>query len=412
MSVDEQVYAAENAWMQMLGMADNGSRDFFYGRHYEPEGIVKFAGIDDVSAFVAKVLTHLGRNPHEITVVESQAFTKAEYVYHRKEIRIPSRKKGGAWALNSCVVLHEMTHYLAGPVGHGQPFRLAFVRLLEDVGQPENAHLLQACFQEHGLSVLSATTTEATIAKIGKILRQAEGASTEEERATFLAKAQEMATRHSVTLATARAHQARSEERAAPIARSYRLGEPRQRGLTQLVHLIMGIGQANDVKFTIFGNNTGVTMYGFAEDLDLTEALYESVYVQMVSDCEAYLATDSWRGEQVWSDKRWNWVPITKITARLAFYDAYQRRIARRLQAARQAAREEILASEEVAVSDETAVVLRDKEVQVRDAYAAATKDIKRSWSGGTVTGSVRAGAAGDKAARSAVLGTEKAIAE
>lgn len=412
MSTDEQVYAAENAWLQIMNYADVGSgRDISYqGKFYKPEGIVQFAGIDDISAFVKKVLAHLGRDPHQIQAVEGRGFLKAKYDYIRHEIQIPARRNGGAWAMNSGVVLHEMAHYLAGPTGHGQPFRLAFVRLLEDLGQPENAHLLQACFQSHGLSVVSATATEATVSKIGKVLRQAEAASTEGEREAFLAKAQEMATRHSVTLATARAHQAKTEDRAAPVARSYTVGEARQRGLTQRINLITGIGAANSVKFTIFGDNTGVTMYGFVEDLDLTEALYESISVQMVGDCEAYLATDAWRGERVWNDRLIAYVPITKITARLAFYDAYQRRIARRLSAARHAAQEEILASEEIAVSDETAVVLRAKEVEVRDHYKAATKHIKRSWSGGKVTGSVRAGAAGDTAARSAAIGTEKAL--
>lgn len=406
MSTDAQVYAAEDAWLQTLALAANRGGFVRYGiQNYEPEGIVRFAGVDDASAFVAKTLAHLGRDTDEITVVESKGFLKAEYVYHRKEIRIPTREKGGGWALNSGVILHEVAHHLAGPVGHDQPFRLAFVRLLEDLGQPENARLLQVCFQVHGLGVLKASTTEATITRIGKVLRQAEAAATEGEREVFLAKAQEMATRHSVTLATARAHQARTEERSAPVARSYRLGEPRERGLTQRVHLIMGIGAANSVKFTIYGSNNGVTMYGFTEDIDLTIALYESVYVQMVSDCETYLATDEWRGEMVWSEKQFSWVPITKITARLAFYDAYQRRIARRLARAALEAKQSVERT-----SEETGLVLRGKEIEVRDAYNTATKNIKRSWSGGTITGSVRAGAAGDKAARSAVLGTEKAL--
>jgi putative metallohydrolase (TIGR04338 family) len=410
MSNDDEVYAAEDAWMQCLQMADVGhGRAITYGHErYTPEGIVKFAGIEDVRAFVAKVLTHLGRDPEAITVRESHPYRKAEYAYIRREITIPTRKKGGGWALNSGVILHEIAHHIAGPVNHDQPFRLAFVRLLEDLGQHENARLLQACFQAHGLGVLKADTTEATISRIGKVLRQAESAATEGEREVFLAKAQEMATRHSVTLATARAHQARTEERSVPVARSYRLGEPRERGLTQRVHLIMGIGAANSVKFTIYGSNNGVTMYGFVEDIDLTIALYESVYVQMVTDAEAYLATDEWRDEMVWSERRFSRVPITKITARLAFYDAYQRRIARRLDEAKRYALMEMAST--IEISDETALVLRGKEVEVRDAYNAATKSIKRSWSGAKVTGSVRAGAAGDRAARRAALGTEKAL--
>jgi putative metallohydrolase (TIGR04338 family) len=413
MASNNETYAAEDAWQQMLGMADVGhGRVLTYGHErYEPEGLVKFSGVEDIRAFVAKVLAHIGRDADAITVTSKQGFREARFDHIRREIQIPKRERGGGWALNSVVVLHEVAHYLTGfGVGHEQPFRLSFVRLLEDLGQRENARLLQACYEAHGLGVLASSTTETTIAKIGKVLRQAEAAATEGEREVFLAKAQEMATRHSVTLATARAHQARTEERSAPVARSYMVGEARQRGLTQRVHLITGIGAANSVKFTIYGNNAGVTMYGFAEDIDLTIALYESISVQMVTDCEAYLALGEWKGEKVWSDKGHNWVDITKITARLAFYNSYQFRIGRRLMTARRTAQDEILASEEIEVSDETAVVLRDKEVQVRDAFREATKSIKRTWSGGTITGSVRAGAAGDKAARSAAIGTEKVL--
>lgn len=407
-SADEQVYSAENAWLESLRLAADRGGFVRYGIvHYEPEGIVKFAGVEDIRTFVRKVLAHIGRDPEAISVREaSQGFRKAHYDYIRKEIEIPKREKGGGWALNSAVVLHEISHHIAGPTaGHDQPFRLAFVRLLEDLGQPENARLLQACYQAHGLGVLKASTTEATITRIGKVLRQAEAAATEGEREVFLAKAQEMATRHSVTLATARAHQARTEERTAPVAWSYVVGERRQRGLAQLIHLIMGIGHANSVKFTIYGNNTGVTMYGFREDIDLTIALYESCYAQMVADCEAYLATDEWKGEWVWSEKKLARVPITKITARLAFNNAYQFRIGRRLAEAKRKAEDKIKEK-----TESTALVLRGKEVEVRDAYTAATRKITRTWSGGRITDSVRAEAAGDKAARSAVLGTERAL--
>lgn len=413
-SVDgEQVYSAENAWLQMMGMADvgHGRTIRYQSEAYKPEGIVKFNGLEDIQSFVRKVLTHIGRDPEAVTVRDGRGFREAHFDHFRKEIQIPKRERGGGWALNSGVVLHEVAHFLTGPgFGHEREFRLAFVRLLEDLGQPENARLLQACYQTHNLPVVGAETTGTTITKIGKVLRQAEAAATEGERDAFLAKAQAMATRHSVTLATARAHQAKSEERAAPVARSYVVGEPRQRGLSQLIYLLMGIGSANSVKFTIFGNNTGVVMYGFTEDIDLTVALYESIYSQMVEDAARYLATDEWKGEQVWSDKKWNWVPITKITARLAFYDAYQRRIARRLSAARLAAQDEILVDEEFQVAKETSLILRDKEVEVRDAFNAATKHIKRTWGGTQVTGSVRAGAAGDKAARKASIGAEKAL--
>lgn len=412
MSSDEETYRAEDAWLQLIQVAMGRNAGIAYqGKDYQVEGIVFFSEIDDVAAYVAKVLGHLGRDADEIHVVEGQGGQKAHYSYGLRQITMPTRRKGGAWSMNSAVVLHEMAHHLAGPVaGHKQKFRLAFVRLLEDLGQVENARLLQACYEAHGLGVLGVETTEATIGRIGKILRQAEAASTEAERATFLAKAQEMATRHSVTLATARAHQAKTEERTAPVARTYQFAEPRQRGLTQLVHLIMGIGSANSVKFTIFGSNNGVTLYGFVEDIDLTIALFESIRVQMVTDCEKYLATDDWRGERVWSERHWEYRPITKITARIAFNDAYQVRIGRRLGEAQRAVRRALEAEEIENPEAGTALILRDKEVEVRDAYDTATKTIKRSWGGTRVTGSARAEVAGDRAARSASIGAEKML--
>jgi hypothetical protein len=60
---DERVYAAENDWLQMMTLADNrGGVIRYQGEEYLPEGFVRFSGIDDIAAYVAKVLAHIGRD--------------------------------------------------------------------------------------------------------------------------------------------------------------------------------------------------------------------------------------------------------------------------------------------------------------------------------------------------------------
>lgn len=402
------------------------------GDTFQPEVEAKFTDPTSVQAYVNKVLAHLtangytyeGRESTPITVRARRGAKKAEYQRDGAIMAIPPREIGGAWSLRELVVLHEISHHLAprDVASHGPEFRATFVRLIENIGSPVIAHLLQGAFSARGLNgELPVDHDEKSLDKIAKLLRQAESTANEHEREVFMGRAQSLATRHSIALAVARAHTARKEAREEPIFKDIRIGGFRQRGLAKYVELFLAIAAANDVRCTILSDNTLVTAHGFPSDIAVCEALFASLLVQMVQDGDAFLQTGDHRKETVttWSEKQWRYVtkPVPTITARLAFYTAYAARIGSRLQEARA---EEVAAAEAAEAAERaasgntpvsTALALREKEAAVTAFYAEHTTNVRGSWRGGRRSGSLNrsriAGQAGDAAARSASLGGE-----
>lgn len=174
--------------------------------------------------------------------------------------------------------------------------------------------------------------------RIAKLLNQAENAGTSAEAETFMAKAQELATVHSIDLARAR-HATKAKERTTPIQRDVTIGIQGSRGLRTLVDLYLGIASANDITCTIAGNATRVYAVGFAEDLDIAEALFASLQVQQAKALDAFKASGEWRNDLAYVEGRWtrdDWIPgqykpVTWLTARLNFQDAFASRIRTRL---------------------------------------------------------------------------------
>ena len=237
-------------------------------------------------------------------------------------------------------MLHELTHHLSGEQHHTPLWRATFLRLLEDAGLPVTAQLMQLAYAAEGLEQVAHSVDDGTLARLAKLLRQAERATNEHERAAFLSKAQALATRHSVALAVARAHTAKEEGREQPVAENYRIGDRGKRGLARYVRLLLNIAHANDIRCTISHDSTALTMHGFPSDIAVTKAIYESLLVQMVADCERHLRSGNRDEQTVWDSSRRRYVarPVATITARLAFYEAYAWRIGERLDEAREAA--------------------------------------------------------------------------
>lgn len=182
--------------------------------------------------------------------------------------------------------------------------------------------------------------------RIGKLLAQAEGTDNQAERDVFMAKAQSLATHHSVDLAKAR-HAVTAKERTVPITRQVRLGEKGTRGLNTLVELITNIGSAQGVQATIAHSSTWVNFFGFAEDIDVTEALYASLATQMVTASEEFKATGEWRKDTVYSYRLDDYKPVSWLSARLDFQQAFAIRVGVRLTVARNEAEAEIVEREE-----------------------------------------------------------------
>ncbi|KAA1418847.1 TIGR04338 family metallohydrolase [Nocardioides humilatus] len=400
------------------------------GQTYEPGPDLRFTDPESAAAYVETVLGRLrshekdydGREQEHVSVRPRAGRRMAVYERETRTIALPPFAVGGRWALRATVVLHELTHHLSGEGEHTPAFRATFLRLLEDAGLPVTAQLLQLAYAAEGLEQVAHSVDDGTLAKLAKLLRQAERASNEHERAAFLSKAQALATRHSVALAVARAHTAKEEGREQPVAENYRIGDRGKKGLARYVRLLLNIAHANDLRCTISHDSTALTLHGFPSDIAVTKAIYESLLVQMVADCERHLRSGSRDEQEVWDASRRRWVvrPVATITARLAFYEAYAWRIGERLDEARQAALAAAGAVADPATperSNETALAVRQKEVDVHDFFAEALRrnNIRGTWTADRrtkVNEAPRAAAEGLRAADRARLSDEKALGE
>jgi hypothetical protein len=294
--------------------------------------------------------------------------------------------------------------------------------------------------------------SEKYLELIGKLLRQAEAAGTEDEAATFMAKAQALAVTNAIDLERARQHVADKSKRQVPTHRRIVIGERGKKLLFTYVELFHQIAQANDIKINIAHNSTSVNAFGFDSDIAMCEALYASLVIQMVRACDEYLRSGEYKQEKVWRsgrykatgerrysswegryvrDREWvdgDYVSVSSITARKSFQEAFAIKVGTRLRLARnqaiQAAEEarqdalsEAVLTAEAAMTDlspestSTELVLRAKEVEVADYYKQHSR-ARGSYRGGrSSTGrSDHASAAGRTAGASARLGGERAI--
>lgn len=186
--------------------------------------------------------------------------------------------------------------------------------------------------------------------KIGALLLKAERTDNEHERDAYLSKAQSLATLASVDLEAARLRQENKEKRETPIVETLTLFDWSNKSKTKayFVWLAVELARVNDVKITIASSSNYVTFYGFPSDIEVTKALYASLSVQMVSECEAWMKTGEYKKEmkeyeQTTSDgwyttSRWVTKPVDGRTARRSFYEAFREKVASRLREAKREA--------------------------------------------------------------------------
>lgn len=196
-------------------------------------------------------------------------------------------------------------------------------------------------------------STEKTLDRIANILAKAENTTFDQERETYLAKAQELATLAGLDLEVARSR-THAKERQAPIQRHIEIGRKGDRGAGAYADLFNQIAIVNDVECIMA--DSWIDAYGMPNDIDMTEALFAVILNQMVIGCIEYISEGSWRGETSIHD------------ARKSYYEGYRNRVVSRLaQAKRLASRD---ASDRYAQEGvNTSLVLADKKKEVHDFY-------------------------------------------
>ncbi len=257
------------------------------------------------------------------------------------------------------------------------------------------------------------------LTRIGGLLRQAESTDNPHEAEAFMEAAQRLATATSIDLAVARSHSASREKQTAPVQRVVKIGEPGKRGLKTYVHLFVAIAFANDVKCDVAASSTQVFAYGFESDIDTCEALYSSLLIQMVRASDAYIKSGAYKNETAVRTvtevigrrryKRQETVVVAPVTARLNFQTAFAERIGKRLDSVKKEA--EATAITEERPETGTALVLRNKEIELRD-YYSTTSTARGTWRRQSANAGYSRGArsAGDRAGRAARLGGEAEI--
>lgn len=152
--------------------------------------------------------------------------------------------------------------------------------------------------------------------KVSKLLAKAENAGTPEEAEAFMAKVQEMATANGIDLAVARMHQAAKERIQEPEERTLMCNpHNRRHNRKHFIELGMAICDVNDVEYLIGGNDRALFMVGFPSDMDMVEALYTHLSIQMVVECDEALKRGDNKAEQrvlvttsepiAWEDREW-----------------------------------------------------------------------------------------------------------
>lgn len=307
--------------------------------------------------------------------------------------------------------------------------------------------------------------------KVSKLLAQAENAGTPEEAATFMEKVQELATANGIDLAVARMHQAKKERVQVPEERRIQVNPyTRKQNRKHFIDLACVIADVNDVEYLIGGEHSLLAV-GFPSDLEMVEALYTHLAIQMVMECDAALKAGANRqvrrvpkqtrvpipeDEQQWGEwcdrdggywyndspsyphganydaPRFKLVPVTDDDGEIVyeekavatsdgrvfrhdFYGAFISRMRSRLWEAKQQAMKD--AGVEDTGSDERSLAVRDKKEEVKKAHEEQRAKVKHlgvySGAGADDRGTDYTGAGrehGRRAAEAAPIGSSREV--
>ncbi len=387
-----------------------------------------FTSLEEIQQFVDRVLADprtLGRHPGlgSVRVVSRRGFRRATYA--QGVISIPAADPRGRWALTGSVVLHEVAHHLAGEPGHGTLFRAALLHLHAEHTAPEAATLLRHLFAPlEALPPVDGPQESDQVRRVAALLAKAESTTSAEESEAYLAKAAELAQRHSVDMAVAamapRAHSA------GPTHRMLSIGQPRAALNTLLVSLIVQIAHAWGVRVDIGPGSTYVLLYGLPSDLDRVESIVTTAGTMMVARAGEHVRSGRWKGTTYLPPDSSAPRAVTAQVARNAFCLGFVSRLGQRLaQGAAQARASAAGLNREGSAGRDAHgsgfgattvdLALRARDVAVAD-YHRTASSARGRWRGtasaaGSATRSRRAGeAAAEEYGRRGIDGQRRAL--
>lgn len=254
------------------------------------------------------------------------------------------------------------------------------------------------------------------VERISALLAKAESTDSEHEREALMAKAQQLAARHSIDLALAAAREGRTDQQPV-VERIVFDGDHRNRNLKKhLVLLMSAVARANDVRMDVLNRADGVVLYGYPSDVRMAQAIWASLALQMASASAAWMRTGAWRRQTMVRHDRWGpeAVPMDARVARRSFYEGFVHRIGERLREARESVERDAVRDDAVrsgaGAGAGTALVLAGKRGRIADFYAEQSR-ARGTWRP-TGSGALapEASRAGRDAASRARLGTEHEV--
>jgi len=377
-------YAAEDLWEKS-----------------EPQARIRFGDWHEIQPFYVKLAAMFRAADQQVyppTVRPRKGALVAHYDAATRSVFMPPYDRGGSWALNTATAIHEFAHHISPGGGHGPDFRAAMIECLEVMGW--DAERLADCYAKVGLT--TSDKGDGITDKVGKLLTHADKAATDEERRTYIEKAEGLAATHAINLALIRKKQADAEsgDRDRPITGEMfsltALPSVTYRNLA--VELSSCIGRAHGAQCAIRGKSQWMTFYGFPEDVTLTELMINRVTPMMFEEADRYLQSE---------EHRVSGTPA--VSARITFCKNFAWEVGSRLKkAVEQTEREAIeIEGAQAGASTSTEIALREKAVEVRDYVSREFKrqGVKGTWKGSnTNTWSAGAASAGRSAAQNANL--------